>query len=55
MHTGASFAMTSAKWLDFLVFSDKDDKAEVPSHNYSQLILLGIIYIAKRLMAYATA
>ena len=21
------------KWLDFLVFSDKDDKPEVPSHN----------------------
>ena len=21
------------KWLDFLVFSDKDDKSEVPSHN----------------------
>ena len=21
------------KWLDFLVFSDKDDKAELPSHN----------------------
>ena len=21
------------KWLDFLVFSDKDDKLEVPSHN----------------------
>ena len=24
--------MASAKWLDFQVFSDKDDKPEVPSH-----------------------
>ena len=23
----------TCKWLDFLVFSDKDDKPEVPSHN----------------------
>ena len=21
------------KWLDFLVFSDKDDKPEIPCHN----------------------
>ena len=28
------------KWLDFQVFSDKDDKPEVPSHNPSMLIIL---------------
>ena len=28
------------KWLDSLVFSDKDDKPEVPSHNPSMFIIL---------------
>ena len=28
------------KWLDFQVFSDKDNKPEVPSHNPSKLIIL---------------
>ena len=28
------------KWLDFQVFSDKDDKPEVPSHNPSIFIIL---------------
>ena len=28
------FCNSICKWLDFLVFSDKDDKPEVPSHNY---------------------
>ena len=32
--------MTSAKWLDLLVFSDKYDKPEVPSHNTSMFITL---------------
>ena len=31
--------MTSANGLDFLVFSDKDVKPEVPSYNSSQFIL----------------
>ena len=28
------------KWLDSLVFSDKDDKPELPSHNPSMFIIL---------------
>ena len=28
------------KWLDSLVFSDKDDKSEVPSHNPSKFAIL---------------
>ena len=28
------------KWLDSLVFSDKDDKPQVPSHNPSMFIIL---------------
>ena len=37
----AAFVITSiCKWLDSLVFSDKDDKPEVPSHNPSMFIIL---------------
>ena len=30
----------TCKWLDSLVFSDKDDKPEVPSHSPSKFIIL---------------
>ena len=30
----------TVKWLDFQVFSDKDDKPEVPSHSPSMFIIL---------------
>ena len=37
----AAFVITYiCKWLDSLVFSDKDDKPEVPSHNPSMFIIL---------------